>query len=215
MINMETLKERLFSLLEKDIEFRLAVAGMLGFRDIMDRLERHDRKFNEILEELKRHRKILEEHSKRLEEHDRKFNEILEELKRHRKILEEHSTILHRYITTMEEEAHEVIAYRLREKGISVELSTLVLPDLEVNVYGATNDICVVGETAVRLGRRKIRELEDKVEILREKYPKFLRPRTILVLYTMRATDEAIRRAKEEGIWLLTATKELVSLPSS
>ncbi len=186
MVNMEALKERLFSLLEKDVEFRLAVAGMLGFRDIMDRLEKHDRKFNEILEELRKHRKILEEHS----------------------------TILHRYITTMEEEAHEVIAYRLREKGISVELSTLVLPDLEVNVYGATDDTCIVGETAVRLGRRKIEELEEKMELLREKYPKFIRPRTILVLYTMRATDEAIRRAKEEGIWLLTATKELVSLSS-
>ena len=50
---MESLREKMLSLLEKDREFRLAVAGMLGLRDIMERLERHDRKFNEILEELK------------------------------------------------------------------------------------------------------------------------------------------------------------------
>lgn len=69
-------------------EFRLAVAGMLDLRGIMDRLEQHDRKFNEILEELRVHRRILDEYS----------------------------TLLHRYITTMEEEAHEVIAFRLKER---------------------------------------------------------------------------------------------------
>ena len=219
------LKERLFKLLEEDREFRLAVAGMLGFRDIMERLEEHDRKFNEILEEIReireeqaRHTRILEEHTKRLEEHDRKFNEILEEireeLKAHREILREHSILLHRYITTMEEEAHEVIAYRLRERGILVELSILTLPDLEVNVYGASDDVCVVGETAVRLGRKKVEELEEKLRILRSRYPSFLRRRVIPVLYVMRATDEAIRRARDRGIWVLTASKELVSLPS-
>jgi len=215
------LKERLFKLLEEDKEFRFAVAGMLGFTDIMRRLEEHDRKFNEILEEIRgikeeqaRHTKILEEHSRRLEEHDRKFNEILEELKVHREILREHSVLLHRYITTMEEEAHEVIAYRLRERGVSVELSILTLPDLEVNVYGASDDVCVVGETAVRLGRKKVEELEEKLKILKSRYPSLLRRRIIPVLYVMRATDEAIKRARDRGMWVLTASKELVSLSS-
>jgi len=257
------LKERLFKLLEEDKEFRLAVAGMLGFGDIMRRLEEHDRKFNEILEEirgikeeqarhtrileehsrilkghtrileehsrilkghtrileehsriLKGHTRILEEHSRRLEEHDRKFNEILEELRVHREILREHSILLHRYITTMEEEAHEVIAYRLREKGIPVELSMLTLPGLEINVYGTSDDVCVVGETAVRLGRKKVEELEEKLKILKSRYPNLLRPKVIPVLYVMRATDEAIKRARDRGIWVLTASRELVSFPS-
>jgi len=228
---MESLKEKIFSLLEKDREFRLAVAGMLGFRDIMERLEEHDRKFNEILEELKVHRDKLEEHDRKehdrkfneileelkvhrdkLEEHDRKFNEIIAELREHKRILDEHSALLHRYITTMEEEAHEVISYRLRERGIFVKLSVLVLPELEINVYGASDEVCVVGETAVRLGKRKVMELEEKVEVLKDKYPKLLRPKIIKVLYTMRATDEAISRAKSEEIWVLTATKELAPL---
>ena len=223
---MESLKEKMLSLLEKGREFRLAVAGMLGLRDIMERLERHDRKFNEILEELRAGRQKLGEHDRKfneileelkvhrdkLEEHDRKFNEIIAELKKHRKILDEHSALLHRYITTMEEEAHEVISYRLRERGISVELSVLVLPDLEINVYGASDEVCVVGETAVRLGKRKVMELGEKVKVLKDKYPKLLRPKIIKVLYTMRATDEAISRARSEEIWVLTATKELAPL---
>lgn len=31
-----------------DREFRLAVAGLLGYREILERLEEHDRKFEEI-----------------------------------------------------------------------------------------------------------------------------------------------------------------------
>ncbi len=101
---MQGLKRELLRLLEEDREFRLAVAGLIGYRDVLDRLEEHDRKFNELLGELREHRKLLEEHSRRLEEHsrhfvsierrleehDRKFSELLEELREHRKLLEEH-----------------------------------------------------------------------------------------------------------------------------
>jgi len=70
------------------------VAGLLGYKEILEELKRlredmhrgfeehsrrfdeNDRKFNEILERLDRH----EAH---LTEHDRKFNEILERLDRH------------------------------------------------------------------------------------------------------------------------------------
>ena len=66
--------------MERDKEFRLSVAGLLGYK--------------EILEELKRLREDMhrgfEEHSRRFDENDRKFNEILEELKLHRDKLEEH-----------------------------------------------------------------------------------------------------------------------------
>jgi len=71
------------------------------FNEIMEelkvhrlKLEEHDRKFNAILEELSVHRAKLEEHTKRLEEHDRKFNEIMEELKDLRRISNEHTRIL-------------------------------------------------------------------------------------------------------------------------
>ena len=67
------LKKELLELLERDREFRLSVAGLLGYK--------------EILEELKRLREDMhrgfEEHSRRFDENDRKFNEILERLDRH------------------------------------------------------------------------------------------------------------------------------------
>ena len=109
------LKKELLELLERDREFRLSVAGLLGYKEILEELKRlredmhrgfeehsrrvdeNDRKFNEILERLDRHEAHLTEHDRkfneileRLDEHDRKFNEILEELKLHREKLEEH-----------------------------------------------------------------------------------------------------------------------------
>ncbi|MEM2996189.1 MAG: DUF3782 domain-containing protein [Candidatus Bathyarchaeia archaeon] len=90
-------------LLERDRVFRRTVAGLIGYRDIMERFEEHDKKFNDILAELREHKKILEEHSKRFEEHDKKFNDILAELREHRKILEDHSKRLEEHSKRFEE----------------------------------------------------------------------------------------------------------------
>ena len=68
-------EEEFLERLEKDRKFRMAVAGLLGYREIMEKLESHDRKFNEILEELREHRRVLEEH-------DHKLNEMLKDIQR-------------------------------------------------------------------------------------------------------------------------------------
>ena len=128
---METskLKKRFLELLKTDEEFRYTVAGYIGLGEILETLkelrekaEEHDRKFNEILERLDRHTAILEEHTKlleehgrRLEEHDRKFNEILAELKAHRQMLEEHSRRLEEHSKKLEEHDRRLaqISYEL------------------------------------------------------------------------------------------------------
>jgi len=46
------LKEDILKLLKEDEEFRLAVAGILGYREILERLKKHDEKFDEILGEI-------------------------------------------------------------------------------------------------------------------------------------------------------------------
>ncbi|MDK2465165.1 MAG: hypothetical protein QI223_10395, partial [Candidatus Korarchaeota archaeon] len=61
------LKKKMLELLERDREFRHAVAGLIGYGDVLRRLEEHDRKFNEMLEELRAHRRLLEEQSRRVE----------------------------------------------------------------------------------------------------------------------------------------------------
>ncbi|MBS7653356.1 hypothetical protein KEJ13_09550, partial [Candidatus Bathyarchaeota archaeon] len=78
-----SLKEEFLELLERDREFRHTVAGIIGYGDILENIKKHDKKFNEIMAELR-------EHTKRFEEHDKKFNEIMAELREHTKRFEEH-----------------------------------------------------------------------------------------------------------------------------
>jgi len=86
-----SLTEEFLTRLEKDKEFRMAVAGLIGYREILERISEHDRKFDELLVELRRHGEILQEHTRKLSEHDRKFDELLVELRRHGEILQEHT----------------------------------------------------------------------------------------------------------------------------
>jgi hypothetical protein len=63
------LKSRILTLLEEDREFRMSVAGLVGFKEVLERLEEYDRRFDEILA-------TLQEHSRRFVEHDRMFNAL-------------------------------------------------------------------------------------------------------------------------------------------
>ncbi|RSN73691.1 DUF3782 domain-containing protein [Candidatus Methanodesulfokora washburnensis] len=80
-----TTKKEFLRLLEEDNEFRLAVAGFLGYGEILKSLEKHDRKFVMILKRLREHDKKFTEVLTRLEEHDRKFTEVLTRLEEHDK----------------------------------------------------------------------------------------------------------------------------------
>jgi len=200
------LREEFLRLLDEDREFRYAVAGYLGLGEILKKLEAHDRKFNEIVERLDRHEKILEEHTKILNEHTLELRGLRREVTEIRRYIERTSI-------TLEEEAKEVLEYRLMKKGIPVELKRLMLPEIEVNIYGVYGDMCMVGEVSTRLGAKLIDELGEKLETLKSKHPSLLKSKIIKVLYTMVATDEALEKAKKEGIWVLKATADLTPPP--
>jgi len=228
------LKSKIIELLKEDIEFRYAVAGLLGLEEILRRLERHDEKFNEVLGVLREHTAILKEHTARLEEHDRKFDEILAVMREHTARLEEHDkkfneiiaeirsirkelievrSYIERTSLTLEEETREVIAGRFRRIGVDVKLSRLVLPDMEVNIYGAIGDLCIVGEVSTRVGVRMVESIDEKLTKLKDRYPELLKGRIIKVIYTMWATEDAVEEARRRGIWLLKALEDLTPPP--
>ncbi|MEM1557956.1 MAG: hypothetical protein QXG12_05140 [Thermoproteota archaeon] len=225
MSSSRLMKSKILRLLKEDEEFRYAVAGFIGLSDVLKRFEEHDRKFNEIIARLDEHsrrfeehdRKFneiiarLDEHSRRFEEHDRKFNEIMEEIRDLRRSMSEIMAYVERTSLTIEEEAREILSHRLKEHGIELNISNLVLPDMEVNIYGVDEKFCIIGEVSTRVGIRIIEELDEKVMQLSRKYPQYLRDKTVKVVYTMQATPDAIEAAKSKGIWLLKATGDLVS----
>jgi hypothetical protein len=47
--------------------------------------------------------------------------------------------------------------------GYELKVVPLILPEVEVDMYGATGDLCVVGEARVRASSRALDELNEKV----------------------------------------------------
>lgn len=113
----------------------------------------------------------------------------------------------------IEDEAREILSSRLKDLDIDVTLNRLELPDLELNIYGASNDVCVIGEATVRLGVDSVRKFIRKFRRMSREFPNYLRPKVILVIYTSLATKEAIREAEEKGVWILKPTKDLTRPP--
>ena len=121
-------------------------------------------------------------------------------------------TTLDRFAISEEEEAWEVVGYRLRELGFDVKLDRLSIEDFEMNIYGVSGDVCVLGEVTVRLGHTLVDELEGKINFLRNKKPELLKPKMIKVIYTMTTTPKAVEKAMEYGIWIVTARQEYTPL---
>jgi chromosome segregation ATPase len=228
------LKRELLDLLEKDVEFRYAVAGLLGISEILRRLEKLEESLVRLWEEVRNLRvdqgklwegqsrmweevKELIEGQRRLWEEVRALREsqhrLLEEMRDARVVLRGISTTLERLTLAVEEEAREIIRYRLRrELNIEVELGRAFVDSREINIYGVSDDLCVVGEATVRLGVGLVRELLDKVELLKRRRPDLLRRRLVKVVFTDYALPEAIELAERNNVWVLRWDRDLTPL---
>jgi len=298
------LKEKFLELLDKDKEFRYAVAGYLGLADILKRLDRLEEIQTKILEEIKEIRieqnklwenqnkmweeiKALKENQEKLWENQNKIweeikglkegqnqiweeirslregqnqiweeirslregqNQIWEEIKSLRedqnKIWEEIkglkegqnklwkeiksirlemramreeqrrlSITVERLTISVEEEARDVISYRLnKELGIEIKLDRLFIKGREINIYGASGDICVIGEASVRLGPRIVNEVEKKIELIRKYKPELLRPKLIKVIYTDIVLPHVLELASKNNIWVLNWKGDLLPM---
>ena len=113
----------------------------------------------------------------------------------------------------VEEEARSVVAHRLRQMGYEIAIDRLHLPGLELNIYGASGDVCVVGEASVRAGVSTLRDLRRKLDALEKRYPGLLRPRTVVVIYASWALPELVEAARREGVWVLKATGDITPSP--
>jgi SMC interacting uncharacterized protein involved in chromosome segregation len=267
------LKKQILELLERDKEFRLAVAGYLGLSEALTRLESVERGIESLLEEMKKLRedqqkmweeirslregqnklweevKALREGQNKLWESTNKLwentnklwentnklwenvNKLWEEVKALREgqnrlweevramrvemrgmnvRLERVERTLEKLTLEIEEEARTVVKHRLREMGYEVEVTSLILPELEVNIYGASDNLCIVGEARVRASSNVIDEIDGKIEALKRLHPDKLRPKVLRVVYTTLALPDLVVRAEREGVWVLRAVGDVV-----
>jgi len=225
------LKAEVIRLLKEDEEFRYMVAGLLGLEEILRRLDRHEEILTKLMKDFSRmigEQVSLREDFNRMNQEIRSlredfvglrkdfidlrgdmaglrrdFNKMYEDMRRLRVTVD-------RLCVSEEEEAREVISDRL---GGVVRLGRLQLPHMEINIYGATAETCVVGEATVRLGVILVEKLEGKVRDLQRLYPEYLRDKTVKVIYTLVATPQALELARKRGIWVLTWREDLTPRP--
>ncbi|BES81021.1 hypothetical protein [Pyrodictium abyssi] len=88
-------KQRFLRALEEDKEFRLAVAGLIGLREVLEELRwlrrkslEHDKRFEAIERKLLEHDKRFEALEKKLLEHDKRFEALERKLLEHDKRFE-------------------------------------------------------------------------------------------------------------------------------
>jgi len=232
---MEPLKRQFLELLDKDLEFRYAVAGYLGLSEILKRLEDLSEEQVKLREEQIKLREeqtkiwkeisgLREEQISLREEQTKIWNEIRGLREDFNMMLKEIRSIdirlgrvertLEKLTVDIEDEARSIIKYRLKKDlGLDLEVGSLTLPELELNIYGASDDTCVVGEASVRGGARMIHELIEKVETLKGRYPEKLREKTIPVIYVCMPLPELVEEAKKRKIWVLKATKDFHKPP--
>jgi uncharacterized protein YoxC len=277
------LKEKFLELLDKDKEFRYAVAAYLGLADILRRLDRFEEIQTKILEEIREMRieqnklwenqnkmweeiKNLRENQEKLWENQNKMweeikglrenqeklwenqnkmwenqNKIWEEInktwKEIKSLREEQTKIwkeirsinerikaiqeeqrrlsitVERLTISVEEEAKDVISYRLsKELGIEIKLDRLFINDREINIYGAVGDICVIGEASVRVGPRIVKEIEEKIELVRKYKPELLKPKLIKVIYADVIPPKVLELASKNNIWVLNWKEDLLPM---
>ncbi|MCX8205289.1 MAG: hypothetical protein N3H31_06535 [Candidatus Nezhaarchaeota archaeon] len=161
--------------------------------DMIKGFERHDAELAELRRDLNNLR----------EDFNRAFKLIDARLSRVEKTLE-------KLTLEIEDEARIIVKHRLKEMGYEVEVAPLILPEAELNIYGVSGDLCIVGEASVRASSRAIDEVDWKIERLRKLYPDKLRPKVIKVIYTSLAMPDLVERAGKEGVWVLKATEDVV-----
>ncbi len=196
---MGSLKEEILKLLKEDEEFRYAVAAYLGYQDILEKLKLHDEKFEEILRKLG----VLEQDVSSLKQDVSSLKQGQRSIK----------AMMERLSLSLEEEAREVVGSFLRRKGIGVSLTSLVLPDVEFDIFGTSDDTLVLGEATVRLGTKQLIKIDEKMEKFLLTRREYARRRIIKVIYTMWTAMDVKEEAKRRKIWLIRSGVEETPLP--
>jgi len=224
-------KLKILKSIETDEEFRYSLLGALGFTEILKRLDAFEKNQEMILSEI---RKLWEE-VKELKESQNKLWEEVKELKAtQNEILKEIAKLwqavgdlrkdvnelkettknmqrtLERLTLSVEDEGREVIEYRLeKELGEKINLDRIFFDNEEIDIYGASNELFVIGEATVRLGIGLIEELERKIEKIKEKRQDLIRKKMIKLIYVDIATPDSIELAKKNGVWILTVKGDI------
>ena len=206
--------DKRFDAMQKEMDRRFDAMQ----KEMDRRFEESNRRFEALQKEMDRRFDAMQkEMDRRFELVDKRFEAVENRLDR----IEDNLVVLNKTVQKLgpaiEEDAQETVKYYLDKEGITIpELSNLRITIdntvVEIDVYGANDEYCVIGEATGSLGQKKFKQLENAIETLKKYAPEKLRPKIIRVLYTEKINPGQEERAKNENIWLIKAGKELVPL---
>jgi len=113
-------KERILKALEEDREFRYALMGLLGFKEILERQQRLEERFAKLEERFVR----LEERQQRLEERQQRLEEEFKKLAERQQRLEERQQKLEERLLRVElrlEDLHKAVVTIGNRFGVLVD----------------------------------------------------------------------------------------------
>ncbi len=148
---MQSLKEELLELLEKDKEFRHAVAGLIGYKEILERIT----SLEERIVSLEEGQQRLEERIVSLEEGQQRLEKGQQELKRLVNV------IAHRFGVISEDAFREGMKTVIEEEFGVAEVGKFIIEDEEGLVYGhpATVEVDVL----VKDGKHILIEVKSRI----------------------------------------------------
>ena len=197
------LREELLRLLEEDREFRYALMGLLGYREVLDRITRLEERFarlEERYQKLEERFARLEERHQRLEERVARLEESLERLSRAvQELAAKIMALGHRYGLATEEAFRSAVKYLVEDLLKEYRVSKWATLDREGVVFGHPAvievDVLVKDNVHILVEYKSLADRADVAELYRigRLYEKEtgVKPRLLLVAPGYR------RRAKE------------------
>ncbi|MGC9148172.1 MAG: hypothetical protein ACP5GI_01830 [Sulfolobales archaeon] len=210
-------KQRLIKTLEEDREFRYALMGLLGFKEILDRITR----IEERQQKLEERQQELEERMIKLEERMIKLEERMIELAERQQKLEERmiqveteliyvrrlSELNRRDISAISEALYSRWVLETVEKEISAKGERIVgvyrnyvVKDKEIDLVIETDQSIYCVEVKIQPNHHDIDDLLNKAETLRNIFKKQIIP----ILVGSWIGRETIEYAKNKHVRVIT-----------
>jgi hypothetical protein len=211
MMEFEQLKDKILTLFREDQEFRYAIAGLLGWEEILRRLDRHE-------EELSRLSRETAELRKETTELRKETTELRKEMTKLRQDMMEGFQLVHRQLSAlgarwglMSERAFREGLRGLLERELGLRVEKWARMDREGRVFGHPGRVevdvavrdgkVVLVEVKSHVGRADVYSFRRKAEFYEKVGGK--KPSRLLMV-TPYAEREALRTARHLGVEIYT-----------
>jgi chromosome segregation ATPase len=168
-----------------------------------DRLTRLETVVEELAKATRENTRAISELRKAMEHLERRFDRRLTAIE----------NMLNNLTIGLEYEANHVVQHLLKQRGIEIRTGvTYFSRKFEFDIYGASEQLTIIGDAKVKAGPQTIRRLVRKVRRAMDKYPDRFKGKVVTVLYCLRALPDAIREAESQGIWLIEDMQQRTTL---